>query len=405
MMGWQRLLAEIQSAIVTTGPMTVASYMKHVLTHPIMGYYARNDPFKGRGDFVTSPQLTQIFGEMVGAWSAAEWLACCKPYPVHLVELGPGTGLLMHDIVKTFTSTCKPHVPITDVHLVESNSSLSRQQFKTLGCGEQPPDFDDDDISRERCYLSGIGINGIRFHWYRHLNNVDDIPGFAFLFANEFFDALPTHQFQRTDQGWRERLIDICDNSATGLRFVLSPQETPHSKVFEHLPFVRRAGIGDIGESSFAAMELAERVALTLHNACFGGRSLIIDYGSRTKFDDTFRAYRKHQQVDVLDKPGTADLTTDVNFDLLIIAMEKARKAYTYGPISQRSFLIKCGINERVVQLANQASDPKVIDAVRENIHFLIDGNGAGQRFQVLAASSPGKEGLTVNTHPILFAT
>eukprot|EP00043_Microstomoeca_roanoka_P003821 m.45969 g.45969 ORF g.45969 m.45969 type:complete len:402 (-) comp12213_c0_seq1:294-1499(-) len=380
---WRRVLKDLHAVIGTVGPMTVAGYMKHVLTHPLTGYYVSQKPFDGRGDFITGPEISQMFGEMVGAWTAAEWNAVGQPKPVHLIELGPGTGLLMKDIINTLHKLAKQPNPVTDVHLVEASPLLSQKQYETLGCGKAP-DLSLQDLARDETYLTGRGIYDIQFHWHRHQWTVSPPNAFTFLYAHEFFDAMPVHQFQLTEHGWRERLVDICEDSEHELRFVLSPSDTVHSKMYSRLPFVRHAKQGDVGEASFEAMEQVESMAKLINNSTLGGRALIFDYGDVTKFSDTFRGFRDHQQVHVFDQPGTADLTADVNFDHLTFAAARSHGVHSFGPMTQQHFLLACGLQQRANAILQAAADQNVREAITRHVEMLTSPASMGHRFKVM---------------------
>ncbi|KAL4824917.1 hypothetical protein H8958_009656 [Nasalis larvatus] len=247
------MLRHLIYKIKSTGPITVAEYMKEVLTNPAKGYYVYRDMLGEQGDFITSPEISQIFGELLGIWFISEWMATGKSTAFQLVELGPGRGTLVGDILRVFT---------------QLGSVL------------------------KNCDIS-----------------VHLVEGYSFYLAHEFFDVLPVHKFQKTPQGWREVFIDIDPQISDKLRFVLAPSATPaeafiqHDETRDHVEVCPDAGV--------IIEELSQRIAFT------GGAALVADYGHDGTKTDTFRGFCGHKLHDVLIAPGTADLTADVDFSYL----------------------------------------------------------------------------------------
>ncbi|XP_048793681.1 protein arginine methyltransferase NDUFAF7, mitochondrial [Lagopus muta] len=314
-----------------TGPVTVAEYMREALTNPGQGYYTRRG---GVGeDFITSPEISQIFGELIGIWYISEWMAMGKQNAFQLVELGPGTGTLTDDILRVFNqlasvlSKCD-----VSIHLVEVSPKLSAIQAEMLTGGKVQSNPEN-----KSAYMKGISKTGIPIYWYR---DIQDVPqGYSFYLAHEFLDALPIHKFQRTEKGWHEVLVDIDPEVPDQLRFVLSPSRTPATENFiqpeetrDHVEVCPEAGV------------LIQRLACRIEKD--GGAALIADYGHDGTKTDTFRGFRNHKLHDVLKAPGTADLTADVDFSYLR-KMAEGRTA-TLGPIRQREFLKNMGIELRL---------------------------------------------------------
>lgn len=321
------IIKQLRYKIKATGPITIAEYMKEILINPATGYYMHNDVFGQGGDFITSPELGQIFGEMIALWFLNEWSKAGSPKPVQLVELGPGRGTLCQDILRVFK-----HFRLLEeisVHLVEVSPHLSDLQAKRLCMSSeinigtnQGTNFKTRQESL--AYQEGQGISGIPIAWYKHL---DDVPNaFTLLIAHEFFDALPIHKFQKTDQGYREVLVDIDPSNKSNFRFILSNSETAIGKLL-----IRNDETRPHLEVSPESLVLTQKIATKLES--YGGFALIADYGHDGSGTDTFRAFKKHQLHDPLVDPGTADLTADVDFAAL-------KKVINLQNLSEENFIL-----------------------------------------------------------------
>ncbi|XP_069881491.1 protein arginine methyltransferase NDUFAF7, mitochondrial isoform X1 [Dipodomys merriami] len=356
--------------IKSTGPITVAEYMKEVLTNPDKGYYVHHDMLGEKGDFITSPEISQIFGELVGIWFISEWISSGKSSAFQLVELGPGRGTLTGDILRVFSQlgsvlkTCD-----ISVHLVEVSQKLSEFQALTLTDKKIPLERDAESL----VYMKGVTKSGIPVSWYRDLK---DVPkGYSFYLANEFFDVLPIHKFQKTPHGWREVLIDIDPQVSDKLRFVLAPGATPAEAFIQcgetrdHIEVCPEAGV--------IIQELSQRIALT------GGAALIADYGHDGTKTDTFRGFCSHKLHDVLIAPGTADLTADVDFSYLRRMTQG--KAASLGPIQQQTFLKNMGIDVRLKVLLDKADEPSVRQQLLHGYNMLMNPKKMGERFNFFA--------------------
>ncbi|XP_074845767.1 protein arginine methyltransferase NDUFAF7, mitochondrial isoform X2 [Carettochelys insculpta] len=345
------MLKHLIFKIKSTGPITVAEYMREVLTNPGKGYYMHHDMLGERGDFVTSPEISQIFGELVGIWYVSEWMATGKPKTLQLVELGPGRGTLTEDILRVFNQLGSLFNKCDiSIHLVEVSPKLSEIQALTLTGGKT---------------LSEIDV-GSPFY----------MKGASFYLAHEFFDALPIHKFQRTEHGWREVLIDIDPNVPNQLRFVLAPSATPATAYFiqgketrDHVEVCPDAGV------------LIQRLACRIQED--GGAALIADYGHNGNKSDTFRSFRSHKLHDVLIAPGTADLTADVDFSYLR-TMTQGRVA-TLGPIKQQEFLKNMGIDVRLQVLLQNSSDTAMRKHLLQGYDMLMNPKKMGDRFNFFA--------------------
>jgi NADH dehydrogenase [ubiquinone] 1 alpha subcomplex assembly factor 7 len=354
--------------IAITGPISIAEFMAEALCHPTLGYYRRVMPIGAAGDFITAPEVSQMFGELVGAWLAERWQAIGRPSPVRLVELGPGRGTLMADALRITRGVSGFH-PALDHHLVEIDAPLRATQEASLGIHKPT--------------------------WHESFEDVPDGP--LLLVANEFFDALPVRQLEKTAHGWNERMIGLAPDGET-LAFALSPGPSPFARL---LPAALRDGApepGTIAELSTAAIDLASRIAARL--ARNGGWALIVDYGrDASTAGATLQALRGHQPVDPLDRPGETDLTAHVDFGALAEAARQSG-ARVFGPTDQGTFLARLGIGRRAEALKAHASGEQraAIDAA---LARLIAPEQMGTLFRVLAVGddrSPAPAGFSDET-------
>lgn len=339
--------ARIREQIALEGPIRVDRFMAMALGDPAHGYYMTRDPFGSAGDFVTAPEVSQIFGELLGLWCADLWLRLGRPPATRLVELGPGRGTLTRDMLRAMAIV--PGLRETlSVHLVETSPVLRQAQARMLGAsGAQPS-------------------------WHADIGEVP--PGPMLLVANEFFDALPIRQFVRRADGWHERLVGL--DSDGRLAFGLASQavaeitaRAPEDTVLELAPH----GIGIM-------RRIAERIARD------GGGALVIDYGHAGGFGDTLQAVRRHAFADPLDAPGEADLTAHVDFGAMARAADAAG-AVSWGPVSQGTLLTALGISQRAAALAR--SDPAGTAAAVARLTG--EGpDGMGRLFKALAIMPPG---------------
>ncbi|KFV67700.1 NADH dehydrogenase [ubiquinone] complex I, assembly factor 7, partial [Dryobates pubescens] len=332
------------------------------------GYYTRGGGIGESGDFVTSPEISQIFGELIGIWCISEWIAMGKPKVFQLVELGPGRGTLTDDILRVFNqlasllSKCD-----VSIHLVEVSPKLGETQALMLTGGKVQSNPED-----KSAYMQGVTKTGIPIFWYR---DIQDVPaGYSFYLAHEFFDALPIHKFQRTEKGWREVLVDIDPEVPDQLRFVLSPSSTPATENFiqarrDHVEVCPEAGV------------IIQRLACRIEKD--GGAALVADYGHDGTKTDTFRGFRNHKPHDVLKAPGTADLTADVDFSYLR-KMTQGKTA-TLGPIKQREFLKNMGIDLRLQVLLQNSHDTETREQLLHSYDMLMNPEKMGDCFNFFA--------------------
>lgn len=349
----------LATRIARLGPITVADYMAEALTHPEDGYYMTGDPFGARGDFVTAPEVSQMFGELIGLWCADTWTHMGAPDPVHLVELGPGRGTLMADALRALGVVPGCRAALRP-QLVEISPALRAQQQETLSAA------------------------GVDASWHARLDQVPEGP--MLLIANEFFDALPIRQFERHAEGWCERLVALEPGGAA-LAFALGP---PGPQAQALIPAgLYAAAPGAVVEISAPAVAVAAEIGRRL--AAHGGAALIVDYGhGAPRVGATLQALRDHAAHPVLSEPGRADLTAHVDFAALARAASEAG-ARAHGPIDQGTLLESLGIGARGEALRRgktpeQAAD---IDAAR---HRLTDPAEMGTLFKALALSHPDLE-------------
>lgn len=349
------LLAEIRKLIKSSGPMPVWRYMELCLMHPQHGYYVSRDPLGREGDFTTAPEVSQMFGELLGLWSASIWKAIGSPPMLRLVELGPGRGTMMADALRALR-VLPPLYQSLSVHLVEINPVLREKQRATLS-----------------------GVRDIAWH-----DSIDEVPdGPAVILANEYFDVLPIHQVVKRGTGWHERTVEIDPNGKLTFSFAAEPMPR-----FEVLlpPLVRAAPAGAVFEwrPDTEIMKLATRVRDQ------DGAALIIDYGHlRSDAGDTFQAIARHSFSDPLKNPGQADVTAHVDFQALVRAAEDLG-ARVHGPVTQGDFLKRLGVEARAAGLMAKAS-PEVSADIAGALKRLTDSGrgGMGSMFKAMAISDP----------------
>ncbi|CAN6451384.1 unnamed protein product [Victoria cruziana] len=375
------------------GPISVAEYMEEVLTNPTAGFYINRDVFGAAGDFITSPEVSQMFGEMIGVWSICLWEQMGQPEKVNLVELGPGRGTLMADLIRG-TSKFDKFKRSLDIHMVECSPALQKVQHSTLKCVDEV--VPGSDSKRTVSTLSGATVS-----WHAALEQIP--PGLpTIIIAHEFYDALPVHQFQKSPHGWCEKMIDVAeDDSTMGFRFVLSPHPTAATMLYLKKRFMwasaeERKKLEHI-EVCPKAMELSHAIAKRIGSD--GGGALIIDYGQNQLVSDSLQAIRKHEFVHVLDEPGSADLSAYVDFPSIKHSAEEASENVSvHGPLPQSQFLGSLGINFRVEALLQNCTEEQA-DSLRTGYWRLVgDGEapfwegpeeqtpiGMGTRYQAMA--------------------
>lgn len=340
----QSLAEQLAARIARGGPITVADFMHEAVTH----YYANRDPFGRQGDFTTAPEVSQMFGELIGLWCALVWQMMGAPEKVVLAELGPGRGTLMNDLLRA-AGVVPAFLKAADIRLVETSPHL---------------------IALQRQTLSGRDVQ-----WCESLDQLPDGP--LIVVANELFDALPIRQFVKHDGQWRERMVGLEDDAFC---FIAGPTADPD------LPpeLLATAEDGAIVETCDDGRALAAGLGKRLNRQ--PGFALIVDYGhGRSGTGDTLQAVRHHRFHPVLDQPGLADLTAHVDFQSLAASAVPAR---AWGPVDQGAFLRALGIETRAHLLA-QAGGDKVAADIMGQLRRLIDPGEMGTLFKALALASP----------------
>lgn len=350
---------EIVRLIGAEGPMPVERYMGLCLGHPTLGYYITRNPFGVDGDFITAPDISQIFGELIGLWAAEVWRMMGSPREINFVELGPGRGALMADALRA-ARVAPSFRNAVRLNLIETSPVLRQLQRKALSAEGE---------------LSSIPVA-----WRERIEDVPEGP--MVLVANEFFDALPMRQYMRTPDGWRERMVGLAADG--GLVFGLGPDVEPG---LEGLP----GDEGAIMEVPVASLNMVTGLADRLRR--FGGAALVIDYGHPVSaLGDTLQAVRRHQYVHPLATPGEADLTAHVDFGA-IARTALSRGVVVDGPVEQGAFLRALGANSRAEHLKRNAREPQrraIDDGLRRLTSSEPGGMGALFKVMAIAASQLG---------------
>jgi SAM-dependent MidA family methyltransferase len=341
------LKAEIIDLIRQEGPIGIGRYMALALGHPRHGYYMTRDPLGTEGDFTTAPEISQMFGELLGLWAAHAWQTMGAPERFRLIELGPGRGTLMADMLRATRMVPGFHASLS-IHLVETSPVLRGRQAAALAA-YQPV-------------------------W--HDTVASALEGPVIVIANEFLDALPLDQFVMTPEGWRARLVGL--DHAGALAFGLAAASEEALRI--------AAPVGSVFEQPAIALAIVDQVAV--HCASAGGTALFIDYGSaRSGFGDTLQAMKRHEFVAPLAEPGDADLTVHVDFERMGKAALKAGAAL-HGPVTQRDFLLALGLPQRAQALSLKANEEQRAAISAAFDRLIAPGEaGMGDLFKVLALS------------------
>lgn len=331
----------IKAEIRANGPMSVSRYMTLCMTHPEYGYYTKKDPLGTQGDFITAPEISQLFGEMIGLWFADIWMQMGAPKHVSLIECGPGRGTLMVDFLRG-TQHVKGFYDALHIKFVEVNEALIQEQKRKI----------------KHPHVSWINTLEEGFE--------SDVP--TFIIGNEFLDALPFKQFQRTESGWAERVIGLDDAGAFSWGLV-PVAETPF--------FSAGVSSGAIFEHAALREEIVRQADRQLQAS--GGASIFIDYGFISGHGDTFQAVKGHKHVDVLSSCGEADLTSHVDFKALCDVVQSQSHLSTQG-----QFLQHLGIELRAQQLSQNATSRQKVE-LKKALKRLCDKDEMGALFKVMA--------------------
>ncbi len=336
------LAALLRRQIAVSGPMTLADYMAVCLMHPEHGYYTTRAPFGAAGDFTTAPEISQMFGELLGLWLAQVWQDQGAVGAFVLTELGPGRGTLMADVVRATRGVPGFHAAM-QVHLVEQSQALRMMQRDAL--------------------------KGVPVVWHDDVTTLPEAP--LYLLGNEFFDALPIRQFMRMPEGWAETMVGLAGETLVfGRGAPLALASLQHR--------VADTRVGDIVEVCPQAASIMGRIAAMI--ARNGGAALIVDYGDWGSIGDTFQALRNHAYADPLAEPGAADLTAHVDF----AALAQAAQGLQHGYTSQGAFLGQLGIAARSAQLARGLANDALTSHLAA-LQRLTSPSEMGQLFKVVS--------------------
>ncbi len=350
------LEAEIRRRISLAGPMPVRQYMALCLSHPQYGYYMTRDPLGRAGDFITSPEVSQMFGELVGLWAASVWKLMGEPENVRLVELGPGRGTMMLDMLRAARVVPAFREALV-AHMIEISPALQQRQQQALREVDPPP------------------------LWHEAFNEVPEGP--AIVIANEFIDALPVNQAIKQINGWYERTIEI--DSHDNLAFGIAADRIPHFEQVLPQP-VRDAPLGSIYEwrTDPLPLEIGQRIMRQ------GGAALFIDYGhAQSAAGETLQAVGGHAFANPLVAPGEVDLTAHVDFEALADSLD-SMGAQVHGPIGQAEFLRNMGIEKRAEALRAVAPHEKAAELDAAVARLTSEGRtGMGRMFKVIAFADP----------------
>lgn len=338
--------------IITDGPIPIPAFMMEALFNPTAGFYATKDPIGAGSDFITAPEISQIFGELIGLWSIQSWMDTGSPETVTLIELGPGKATMMRDVLRA-ARLVPAFLDAAEVCLVEASAALKMVQGQTLKDSPVP------------------------IRWAKSLADIK--PGPSIILANEFLDCLPVRQAIRQEDQWRERCVGLHDDGS-GFIFtlgsVLDGQDIPEAYA--------DCADGTLIELRPSDIQLVDQIADRFDN--HPGRALIIDYGPMSpETGDSLQAIRAHEKVDPLDQPGTADLTAHVDFSVLKKSGE-VRSLTVAGPVTQHDFLLNLGLEQRASHLA--ADNPKLKATLARQVHRLTDPDQMGELFKVISLSS-----------------
>jgi NADH dehydrogenase [ubiquinone] 1 alpha subcomplex assembly factor 7 len=359
------LSQRIARLINATGPISLAEYMHMAMADPVEGYYARREAIGADADFVTAPEVSQMFGELVGVWCAGAWQALGSPRRFILAEAGPGRGTLMADLLRA-GAKAPGFLDAAEIRLIETSAAMRRRQSDRLAAHAQ------------------------RLGWVDRLEDVETGP--LILVANEFLDALPVRQFVKAGTTWRERSIGIGSDGGfismlgtalaeQGILPAGSPSE-PEGSVFEWAP---------------AREAWAETLSHRIQNA--GGAALLIDYGhARSGFGDTFQAVRGHARADPFDEPGMADLTSHVDFEAITAAIARGG-AMPSQMLTQGDFLLAMGLLERASTLGTPLGETGR-EAIRVAVERLAAPSQMGRLFKVVAMAAKQNASAMIRVPP-----
>ncbi|CAH0718958.1 unnamed protein product, partial [Brenthis ino] len=384
----------IKEKVRLNGPLSVAEYMNIVITNPTEGYYMKKDVIGETGDFITSPEINQLFGEILAIWFYAETQKMGPGKPLQIVELGPGKATLLIDFLRVLNRYGYRANDLS-LHLVEISSTMQQLQANRLCVSHRETDID---MPHNH---EGETVSGIKVYWYNDLKKVPS--NFSWYIAHEFFDVLPIHKFEKTEKGWREILIDLDENNK--LQYRISANETQSVKVLVRPPL----DAGDRMELEISPRGLGIAKQLANRVDQYGGLALIADYGHNGEKGDTFRAFHKHKLVDPLENPGVSDLTADVDFSQLRISASmtpgEENYAIVLGPVKQMEFLERLQANVRVQVLMDNAKTEEDKEKIKAAYEMLVDPKHMGERFKFMAFYPSAMMNILEKFPPLGFST
>ena len=330
----------------------MADYMAQCLFHPEHGYYRKPTPFGTQGDFITAPEVSQMFGELTAIWIIDVWQKMGHPAPFNLCELGPGRGTWMDDILRTISQVASDCVEAAQIVLIEESALLREIQSQRLAHHAQT------------------------LEWKSHVTDLPEGP--TILIANEFFDAVPIRQYVKTPDAWRERMVALDD--ADNLTSVLGTGTIEAETLPTHAGKAENGAVYEYAPAREALMQdIAERISK--HN----GAALIIDYGhAKSGFGDTLQSIQSHAYTDLFHEPGNCDITSHVDFQTLNTAAE-VENVKTYSVMTQAQFLLDLGLLKRAGSLGASKS-PEIQSAIAADVERLAGNgeNGMGDLFKVM---------------------
>ncbi|CEP21190.1 unnamed protein product [Cyberlindnera jadinii] len=370
----------ITKVIGFTGPLPLSQFMRQCLTHPTLGYYTSRDPLGAQGDFVTSPEISQMFGELIGVWFYSVWNQQRCPSNVNMVEFGPGRGTLMYDVMSSFTKLVKRRHGDDSLSLnlimVEASHVLRQKQASILG---------DSDVDATGEYWKGKSRFGLdsSITWVDTERDVYEVIDMKrdtnFIIAHEFFDALPINQYQKTEEGWREILVDVHPDTK---EFVLVKQakHTSACAIPESQERYNNVSLNTTVEISPESYQYSKVIAdLISINSRGTGAALIVDYGTLNEVpENTLRGIKDHKFTSPFKDLGEVDLSVDVDFQAIAHAARDSHEVEILGPIEQGDFLHNMGITHRVKQLCKRAHDEATEHNIEKAYHRLVDKDSEG---------------------------
>lgn len=427
------LTKHLHAVIQTRGPMSLATFMNYALTHPQHGYYMKSDVFGQAGDFTTSPEISQMFGELLGAWCAQMWIHLGRPNKLHIVELGPGRGTLSNDLLNG-TKDMKAFFKAAQLHFVEVSPHLRRLQAQKFGLiypavidpqavsqiqvptgwNEELANLNQDgakatsfQVNRpqasEQDYLPDVSLQsvaGTNISWHKRFEDVPVVEGEPMLvIAQEFFDALPVYHLEKTKKGWRERLVDLDDSPDTAdwFRTTLAPAPTPACHLIERADQDLKVGSGV--EKCVEGMKVSQLIADRLLQV--GGAAVFIDYGHDENRSYTIRGIKDHKFVSIYKEVGAVDLSANVDFAALARAAltpaphrpaeAQLQQLRLFGSIPQSEFLTSLGIYSRMAKLLRKSTKEEDAEALIAAFNRLTDKRQMGSTYKVLGMFSNPK--------------